>query len=391
MNNYDHYSYLDDHEKKKRPGLVVIALVAVMSAFLGGALSIFVFSQIYSNLPTIPDSKLSDSSITTTMNTNTTSANESYSQDVYPVVSIAKNIGPAVVGISNFQTRRTVFGSSEVVEVGSGSGFIIDAQKGMIVTNNHVIDGAQKLIVSLADGRNIEGKLLGGDARTDLAVVQITADNLTAVSLGDSTQIQVGEPVIAVGNPGGQEFARSVTTGVISALNRFLLLEGEASFGLIQTDAAINPGNSGGPLVDYQGRVIGINSAKNQQPGFEGMGFAIPISDALPTINQLIEKGYAVHPGLQISIDSRYTEEWAAQKGWPQGVYVSQLVSGGSAEKAGIKAGDIITAINGKAIKNSLELSHQLFKYKVGDAVQVTVYRDEKQLDIKVTLGELRT
>lgn len=386
--NRDNYG----HDNKKRPGLALIALVAVFSALLGGVLSVLIFSQVYSTLPAVQEGKLPDGSITTTsLNTGTTNTNLNYTDGTYPVVAIAKNTGPAVVGISNFQTRRTAFGSSDVVEVGSGSGFVIDASKGIIVTNNHVIDGAQKLIVSLADGRNIEGKLIGGDPRTDLAVVQIEADNLTAVELGDSTKVQVGEPVVAVGNPGGEEFARSVTAGVVSALNRFLLLEGEASFGLIQTDAAINPGNSGGPLVDFQGKVIGINSAKNQEPGFEGMGFAIPISDALPTINQLIEKGYAIHPGLQISLDSRYTVEWAAQRGWPQGVYVGEALAGGSAEKAGIRAGDVITAINGKAISNSLELTHQLFKHKVGDVVRVTVYRDGKQLEMDVTLGELRT
>jgi serine protease Do len=276
--------------------------------------------------------------------------------------------------------------------VGSGSGFIIDAKNGYIVTNNHVIAGAEKLIVSLADGRNLDAKLVGGDERTDLAVVQIAdTKDLVATQLGDSSKLQVGEPVVAIGNPGGQEFARSVTTGVVSATNRILNIPGEASFNLIQTDAAINPGNSGGPLVNYQGQVIGINSAKNQEPGFEGMGFAIPISDALPTIKQLIEKGYASHPGLNVQIDPRYTAEYASQRGWPEGAYISKVTPGGPAEKAGIRTGDVLTKINGIAIKNSLELTHQLLKYKPGDTVTVTIYRDNKAIDVSLVLTEIKS
>jgi Trypsin-like serine proteases, typically periplasmic, contain C-terminal PDZ domain len=310
----------------------------------------------------------------------------------FPVAQIAKTTGPAVVGIANFRTTGTLFGGSSLTEVGSGSGFIIDAEHGYIVTNNHVVDGAEKIVVSLADARNINGKLVGADSRTDLAVVQIAdTKNLIATQLGDSSKIQVGEPVVTIGNPGGEEFARSVTTGVISATNRILDIEGEASFNLIQTDAAINPGNSGGPLVNYRGQVIGINSAKNQEAGFEGMGFAIPISDALPTIKQLIEKGYASHPGLNVHIDPRYTPEYASQKGWPTGAYVARVAAGGPADKAGIRAGDVITKINGQEIKNSLGLTRELFKYQPGDKVTVTIFRENKTVDVSIALVEIKS
>ena len=309
----------------------------------------------------------------------------------FPVAQIAKVTGPAVVGIANFQSKGTLFGGGGPSEVASGSGFIVDAQHGYIVTNNHVITGAEKIVVSLADGRNLVAKLVGADDRTDLAVVQIAdTKNLTATQQGDSTKLQVGEPVVAIGNPGGQEFARSVTTGVVSATNRILDIPGEASFNLIQTDAAINPGNSGGPLVNYQGQVIGINSAKNQEAGFEGMGFAIPISDALPTIKQLIEKGYASHPGLNVQIDPKYTAEYASQKGWPAGAYVSKVTLGGPAARAGIISGDVLTKINGKEIKSSLELTHELFKYNPGDKVTVTIFRNNKTQDVSVTLTEIK-
>jgi len=319
----------------------------------------------------------------------------------YPVVEIAKNVGPAVVMISNFQTVASpfMFGGSgfsggsagDLTEVGTGSGFIIDAAKGYIVTNNHVIAGAKKISVSLTDGRTVDATLVGADSRTDLAVIKIKdVSNLTAVTLGDSTILQVGEPVVAIGNPGGQEFAGSVTAGVVSATDRLLELEGESSFSLIQTDAAINPGNSGGPLVNYLGEVIGINSAKFQETGFEGMGFAIPISDALPTIRQLIDKGYATHAGLNVHIASQYTKELAKQKGWPAGAYISKVIKGGAADKAGLKQGDIITKINDRTISRYAELTHELFKYKVGDKVKITYYRDGATRETTAQLVEIK-
>ncbi|EGW36305.1 trypsin-like peptidase domain-containing protein [Desulfosporosinus sp. OT] len=228
-----------------------------------------------------------------------------YDTSCYPVVDIAKNVRPAVVTVSNFQSvnsRESAMGNNEfsneisnnLIEIGSGSGFIIDANNGYIVTNNHVIKGAQRLLISFANGKNVYAKVIGADERSDLAVIQVNStSNLTEVIVGDSSKLQVGEPVVVIGNPGGEEFAGSVTAGVVSATNR--LLQCESCFNLIQTDAAINPGNSGGPLINYRGQVIGINSAKFQQSDIEGMGFAIPITDALPIIQQLIQTGCASH------------------------------------------------------------------------------------------------
>ena len=374
-----------DHYSGRRSGFFSTVAVALISALLGGVIAVALVPSIYGQQqPPTNQVVLNGGPTTPAVNTEGI-AN-------FPVAQIAKATGPAVVGIANFRTTGSVFGGSGLTEVGSGSGFIIDSKNGYIVTNNHVIAGAEKIVVSLADGRNLNAKLVGGDRRTDLAVVQISdTNNLTATQQGDSSILQVGEPVVAIGNPGGQEFARSVTTGVISAMNRILEIEGEASFNLIQTDAAINPGNSGGPLVNYQGLVIGINSAKNKEPGFEGMGFAIPISDALPTIKQLIEKGYASHPGLNVQIDPRYTMEYASQKGWPAGSYVAKVTLGGPADKAGIRTGDVLTKINGADIKNSLGLTRELFKYKPGDTVTVTVFRENKTMDVSVTLTEIKS
>jgi len=377
--------YKDNNYSRRGHSFFSTIVIALISAVLGGIVAVALVPSVYGNKQVTPTNQVILNDGPTTQAIETDGVN-------FPVTQIAKATGPAVVGIANFQARGAFFGGSSFAEVGSGSGFIIDAKNGYIVTNNHVIAGAEKVIVSLADGRNLDAKLVGGDERTDLAVVQISdTKELVATQLGDSSKLQVGEPVVAIGNPGGQEFARSVTTGVVSATNRILNIPGEASFNLIQTDAAINPGNSGGPLVNYQGQVIGINSAKNQEPGFEGMGFAIPISDALPTIKQLIEKGYASHPGLNVQIDPRYTAEYASQRGWPEGAYVSKVTPGGPAEKAGIRAGDVLTKIDGAAIKSSLELTHQLLKHQPGDTVTVTVYRDNKTVDVSVVLTEIKS
>jgi len=383
------------NEYRRRPGIVLIVAVALLSSLFGGAASLALVPYVYgetANAQNIMQTGYTDNNSTATTSVNKVNNDESLNNTGYPVVEISKAVGPAVVGIANFQNTGNIFGrASGVTEVGSGSGFIIDVDKGLIVTNYHVIENAEKIMVSLSDGRDITGTLVGGDSRTDLAVIKISADNLTEVSLGDSSKIQVGEPVVAIGNPGGQDFARSVTAGVVSATNRFLELQGEASFNLIQTDAAINPGNSGGPLVDYTGKVVGINSAKNQEAGFEGMGFAIPITDAMPTIQQLINKGYAVHPGMMVSIDERYTQELASMKGWPEGVYLSEVSVTGPAYKAGIRAGDVITKVNDVSVANSLELTHELFKFEVGDVVTVTYYRQGDTNKTKITLAELKS
>lgn len=374
--------YFDEYSYRRKPRYFPYIAVALISAVIGSLLALALAPRIFprtaanpplvanTQLPSLPPSGGGEPSS-------------------YQVVNIAKGIGPTIVGIANFQTGTGIFGGSDLQEIGSGSGIIIDATHGYIVTNNHVISGAKKIVVSLADGRNLQAKLVGADPRTDLAVVQITANGLAAAPIGDSNKLQVGEPVVAIGNPGGQEFARSVTVGVVSALNRFLQLSGESSFNLIQTDAAINPGNSGGALVNWQGQVIGINSAKNQEPGFEGMGFAIPISDAWPVITQLIQTGHASHAGLFVSINQNYNEEYAQAKGWPAGALIADVSPGGPAAKAGIQVGDIITAINGKQVGNYYELTHELFKFKAGDTVKLTISRNSKTITTKVTLAEL--
>ncbi|EHQ87874.1 S1C family serine protease [Desulfosporosinus youngiae] len=368
------------YHKPKR-NVAALASLCLISAVIGGLTTVAAVPYIYPTNITSP-TQTTNSPFTQVSSVTAPETN-------FPVAQIAKNAGPAVVGVSNFQTGRGFSGNSSLQQAGSGSGFIINAEKGYIVTNNHVIEGAQKISVSLSDGRTLDAKLVGADPRTDLAVLQISdTTNLTAVTLGDSSKVEVGESVVAIGNPGGDEFARSVTTGVISATNRSINLQGVASYNLIQTDAAINPGNSGGPLVNYQGQVIGINSVKYAVTGFEGMGFAIPISDALPTINQLIDSGVAKHPALLVSTDDQYNS-YAKINNKPQGAYIASVSPNGPASKAGIAKGDIITKVNDVQIENSSDLIRELYKKNVGDKVTITYIRDEQTKQVEVTLGEL--
>lgn len=248
----------------------------------------------------------------------------------------------------------------------------------------------KKITVSLSDGRNLEAKLIGSDSRTDLAVLQISdTSNLTEVKLGDSSKIEVGEFVVAIGNPGGNEFARSVTAGVISATNRTLQMSGESTlYNMLQTDAAINPGNSGGPLVNYYGEIIGINSAKYAENGFEGMGFAIPISEATSIITQLVENGVAKHPALLVSVSDQYLL-YAKEKNLPLGAYIYEVNPEGPAGKAGIQEGDVITHINDVTVENSTELIGEIYKHNVGDKVTLTFIRNGQTKAVQVTLGEI--
>ncbi|NLT94101.1 MAG: PDZ domain-containing protein [Clostridia bacterium] len=373
-------SYFDYEDYERRPSKIGYFLVALVAAVIGGIVALSLAPYILgtdflgNNSP-----GLNQPNIPQITNPNL---------DLSPVVEIAEQVGPAVVGVSNRGIVRDFFGRTSVEERGSGSGVIID-ERGYIVTNHHVINGATEILVSLADDSVVEAQLVGSDSRTDLAVLKIDpkGKKLPVAVLGDSTKLKTGELVVAIGNPLGIEFARSVTMGVVSATQRTLTI-GEEQFSLIQTDAAINPGNSGGALVNSRGEVIGINSAKLVISGGEGMGFAIPISNAKPIIEELIEKGYVSRPYLGI-FGTEVDEITARRTGLPQGIIIRQLVQGGPAHKAGIKEMDIIVAVDGKEVKDFAGLNVIFNNHKPGDKVTVTVDRDGKKLDIPVVLGEM--
>ena len=302
-----------------------------------------------------------------------------------PVVRAAKEVGPAVVGITNKAVARDWFNNQVQVEQGVGSGVIFRAD-GYIVTNYHVIAGAQEIVVSLPDERSFTGQVIGADELTDLAVVKIDATDLKVAEFGNSDDIMVGEPAIAIGNPMGLEFQGSVTSGVISALNRTLDIN-ERQLKLIQTDAAINPGNSGGALVNADGKVIGINSAKLAANGVEGMGFAIPINSVRAIVDELMSNGKVLRPYIGVGV---FDQETAARQGYrlnaEKGVYVEEITLNGPADKAGIRRGDLILEIDGKEINKVGELRAVILEHKAGDTIRVKIERDGSKNDVDVVL-----
>lgn len=304
------------------------------------------------------------------------------------VAKAAQTVGPAVVGITNKAYTQDYYHRKVLAEQGTGSGVIFDAN-GYIATNNHVVENAQELAVSLADGRVLTGRVLGTDPATDLAVIKVEATGLPVATLGDSDSLLIGEPAIAIGNPLGLEFKGTVTAGVISALNRPIEI-GERKLKLIQTDAAINPGNSGGALVNADGAVIGINSAKISVQGVEGIGFAIPVNTARPILQSLTEKGKVVRPYLGVGLLDRNS---AAAYGYDldidKGVYVTKVAKNGPAGKAGLREGDIILQVANVETNSVADLRSAVDAQPVGSRVDVVITRDNTQQKLSVLLEEI--
>jgi S1-C subfamily serine protease len=319
------------------------------------------------------------------------------------IYQVTEQVKPAVVQVTNEQSAQGFSSQSGAIPVGVGSGIIYDNQ-GHILTNNHVVDGATKIVVSLTDGRAFTAKLIGRDPQTDLAVIQISGSNLPVAQLGDSTQMKVGDWVVAIGNalalPGGP----TVTAGLVSATGRVIEEppptsssqqipgSGPYLFNLIQTSAAINPGNSGGPLVNLDGQVIGINTlgggSTSSGVQSEGIGFAISMATAKPIADELVATGQVVHPYLGADYVP-LTPALAAQNGIPvpYGDYITAVVSGSPAAQAGLQKDDIITQVNGTDIKGESDLVLVIHDHKPGDTLTLTVLRGSQTMTVKVTLG----
>jgi serine protease Do/serine protease DegQ len=266
-----------------------------------------------------------------------------------------------------------------------GSGVIIDAKKGLVVTNNHVIQNADEITVKLQDGRQFEGKLVGSDPESDVAVVRIKADNLTELPIGDSDKLQVGDFVVAIGNPFGLN--QTVTSGIVSALGRTGLgIEGYEDF--IQTDASINPGNSGGALINLKGDLVGINTAILAPSGGNvGIGFSIPINMVRQITEQLLAHGSVKRGRLGVYVQD-LTQKLAKAFGIDKehGAVVSQVVPNSPAEKAGLKEGDVITELDGKAVTSAAQLRNDVGLMRVGKSVNLTVMRDGKKMTVDAVL-----
>lgn len=321
-----------------------------------------------------------------------------------PIAKIAQDASPAVVNIDtetlvqqplipfiDDPLFRQFFGEewrrfTQVIPMrGKGSGFIV-SKDGYILTNNHVVESADKIIVTLADGRQLDAKIVGKDPTFDLAVIKVTATNLPVLSMGDSDAVQVGEWVVAIGNPFGLE--HTVTVGVISAKNRSVRA-GNLSFdGFLQTDAAINPGNSGGPLLDLDGKVVGINTAII--PYAQGIGFAIPVNMAKNVIDDLLTYGKVRRGWLGVYVQP-LTRDFiqAYNLKIKEGAVVADVMPNSPAEKAGIKRGDVITKIDGNKIKDPQDLVFQVRKHMVGDKLKIEVVNRSGSKTVTVTLEEI--
>jgi serine protease Do len=316
-----------------------------------------------------------------------TTSSSSVQQPLLPTVSeVVAKVKPSVVAINVEITTYNFFNQPSTGE-GAGSGWII-SEDGYIVTNNHVVDGATNVTVTLDDGRSFSADKIYTDSFTDLAVIKIDAQNLPALSTGDSSQLSVGDWVTAIGNALGQGI--SATTGVVSALNISVSESpGQTLHDLIQTDAAINPGNSGGPLVNMAGQVVGITSIKVSEVGIEGMGYAISINEAMPIINTLMTTGYVVRPYLGISV---YTVDQSLAAfynlGLDKGVLITDVASGSPADKAGLRPGDIITAVDGKEQVDDGALMDYINSLKIGQEIKITYYRGNATNTVSVTLVE---
>ena len=333
------------------------------------------------------------SSTTLVLNDKPSTSNSSASVDLsegeLTITERAEKVLPSTVGIVSYiQNQQSIFGG----EQSQGSGIIISAD-GYIVTNEHVISGATSIKVVLQDDSEYNATLVGSDERTDLAVLKIDATGLTPAEFGNSDQMQIGEQVIAIGNPGGLELAGTVTVGYVSAVNRSITTTNGNTVNCIQTDAAINPGNSGGALVNTYGQVIGINSQKIAATDYEGIGFAISINEAQPIINDLIQYGY-VRGRVVMGITMQMIDQtYAAIYGYQPGIGVISVEAGSPAEEAGLVAGDIITAIDGQSITTQEELNSLLEQYSPGDTITLTVYRqsvrgDGQELSMELTFAE---
>lgn len=303
------------------------------------------------------------------------------------VTEIVKMVGPAVVGVSTQSiVDRGFFGLQQ--QEGIGSGFIIN-EEGHILTNYHVIEGAQVVKIIFYDGVETEAKVINYDEANDMALLKITDPTITVpatVVLGNSDELQVGESVVAIGSPLGKEFLGTTTSGIISALDRDVTIDGK-TLKLLQTDTAINPGNSGGPLINSRGEVIGINTAKfggsTGEASIEGIGFAIPINQAKQKLGELSK------PILRIGIKGRVIDENLSRNlNMPQGIYVVEVEEFSNAERAGIRPGDVIVKFDGKDVKTFDDVNEIKSKHQVGDTIKVVVSREGKERTLDMVLNE---
>ncbi len=398
------FDYSDPPPRSPRVNYAIVLLVALMGGLLGGAaMAYFAPQYLYGKVLPWPENMNNPQNVVYELPRSldyTDSEDASVKHVVITenlenrITAVAETVGPAVVGVANRGLVTDWFGNTSMADLGSGSGLIIDPQ-GLIVTNHHVIAKATEVYVNLVNGAKLKAEIVGSDEWTDLAVLQINLNDLPDhsrelpyVVFGDSSKVKVGQTAIAIGNPLGIDFARTVTAGIISAVDRIINVEGH-QYSLLQTDAAINSGNSGGPLLDISGNVIGINQSKIASTGVEGLGFAIPSEQARPIIEQIVQYGKVIRPYLGISgvpLNNRYARYLRIEVN--QGIYIESVVGNSPAAKAGIQARDIIVEMDGETITSFTSLQRVLYRHHAGDIVEVKIYRPDA-MDYKTVMVTL--
>ncbi|CAI9394255.1 Serine protease Do-like HtrA [Bacillus sp. T2.9-1] len=396
--DYDYGNQGDGQKKRSRKGYF-------FSGFIGaiiGAVLVLLISPRLTDLAILPNKEESGSVISNSEGVKTQNVSLNVETDVTKAVDKAAD---SVVGITNLQSSNFWADETTAEEAGTGSGVIYKKSDGKayIVTNNHVVQGATELEVTLSNGKKISAELIGADIWTDLAVVEVDASEITKIAeFGNSDTLKAGEPVIAIGNPLGLTFSGSVTQGIVSGLERTIPVDinedgtPDWQSEVIQTDAAINPGNSGGALVNIEGQLIGINSMKIAESAVEGIGLAIPINSAIPIIEDLEEHGEVQRPYMGVELQSvsdipGYYQQEALKlpEDITTGVAIKDVSPNSPAQKAGLKELDVIVELDGKEIVDLIDLRKHLYnEKKIGDSMEVKYYRNGKLETAELTLSE---
>lgn len=395
-NNQEIYNELDSGSAKKSSGMAQKIVASVLFLSIG-----FAVGNIYT-VSRVPSSD--NESVSTSTNSNnilTTSSPATVNRlntSALSTAEIAAKNENSIVEISISTTASSSF-FGEYTTTGSGSGVIISTD-GYILTNNHVISSANDITVRLHDGTEYKATVVGSDSRTDVGIIKVEASNLTPVTIGDSSALVVGETAVVIGNPLGQ-LGGTVTDGIISALEREISIDG-TTMNLIQTNAAINPGNSGGGLFNSKGELVGIVVAKSSGLDIEGLGFAIPINDVKDVISDILDLGYVSgRPFLGVSLTNSKQSQVPSNSIWgyiygqnmtttSYGAYVSDVIEGSAADKAGIKVDDQIISINNEMISSASDVTNAIAEYEIGDEVEIGIVRDNKMLTLKATLQEYK-
>ena len=399
---------------KRRSGsgkiIATAAIVGVVGGLIGGGVSYYAADQMNS-------ASVNNSAAQTSVSSSSSKVSQKSAKTSGTMTSAYNSVKGAVVSVINLKRQsssstdslyNSLFGDDEgssskkngkleTYSEGSGVVYMKSNGKGYIVTNNHVISGSDAVQVQLANGKTVSAKVVGKDSTTDLAVLSIDAKYVTQTAeFGDSKSLQAGQTVIAVGSPLGSEYASTVTQGIVSAPARTIETSSGHQQTVVQTDAAINPGNSGGALVNSAGQVIGINSMKLAQSSdgtsVEGMGFAIPSNEVVTIVNELVKKGKITRPQLGVrvvalnGIPEAYRSRLKIKSNLKNGIYVASINKNSSASRAGMKSGDVITAVDGKKVDDVASLHSILYSHKVCDTVNVSVNRNCRNVSLKVKL-----